>query len=98
MAEVQKIRTGGRQARKSTKKKYKQGRSQGFEKFVEEVEENFKENRKGFWNTAKGLRQGERKTMRSIKNREGKLITENQKILKVWKEHYSEKYVCHPYH
>ena len=63
----------------------KQAKQKTWEKFGENIETNSRNNKKDFWRTIKGLRHGERKRIRNIKNEKGDIVTDEKEILKAWK-------------
>ena len=78
--------------RNNSRDTLREAKQKSWEEFGQDVENNFRNNKKNFWNTVKGLRRGERKQIRNIKDKEGKLQTDEDKILRTWKKHYENKF------
>ena len=70
----------------------KEAKQQSWEKFGNTIEENFRNNKKCFWNIVKGLRQNKGRQVRNIRSSEGKVENEEKRILEVWKEFYERKF------
>jgi hypothetical protein len=62
-------------------------KQEDWEKFVEEIERNFVNNRSCFWKKVKGIRGKYGKKVRNVRNKNGKLITREEEILEVWRTH-----------
>lgn len=67
-------------------------KQKSWEEFGKEIENKFKSNKKEFWGIVKGIRKGERKLIRNIKNDKGELKTEEAEILNTWADHFSNKF------
>ena len=64
-----------------------EAKKKSWEEFGKEIEESFHENNKNFWTPVKHLRGNMRKKVRSVKDKNGQLLTNTDKILETWSEH-----------
>lgn len=68
----------------------KEAKENSWKAFGERMETNSKENQKLFYKTLKGMR-GEKKLQHiAIKDKEGKIVKEEQRVMCRWKQHFEE--------
>ena len=70
------------------KEEVQKSKQRQWEMFGEKLEDNFKENQKLFWGAVKRCRRGNQCPTRHVKNNQGVLIKDDEKILEVWKEYF----------
>jgi hypothetical protein len=61
-----------------------------WEKFGEELESNFWDAPKVFWRTVRGLREGRRTEVRTIKDSRGRILTGPESVLDRWREYFRD--------
>lgn len=59
-----------------------------WEEFGNKLEHNFRENQKLFWGAVKRCRRENKCPTRHVKDKNGEIIKENEKILEVWKDYF----------
>ena len=74
--------------RKETAKEVKQSKQNQWEIFGEKLEENYRENQKLFWGAVKRCRQGNKCQQKHVKNNQGEVVKDQDKILQIWKEYF----------
>lgn len=78
--------------RNEAKEAIKEAKVQSWEDFGNQLEERYKESPKYFWQTVKQLRSNKGKQMRSIKDGNNNLKTQEKDILETWRVHYENKF------
>jgi ribosomal protein S20 len=78
--------------RNESKKAVREAKQKSWEKFVEDIENNYMENKKKFWNIIKAMKGIFGKSATSIKNGENKLITDRESIMEEWRKFYEKKF------
>lgn len=68
----------------------KEAKQKSWEEFGEKLEENSKENQKLFYKTLKNMRNKTETRAKSIKDRNGQLISDEKDIMDRWKEYFYE--------
>ena len=74
--------------RKEARDEVKKSKQHQWERFGEKLEENFRENQKLFWGAIKRCRRGKQCSVKHVKNKEGEMIKDSDKILEVWKDYF----------
>lgn len=77
-------------ARNEAKIEVRKAKEQTWEEFGNEIENNFKDNKRKFWTLIKGLRGKTGKRIRNIQDKQNKLITDTPNILDTWREYYED--------
>ena len=78
--------------RNEAKNAVRKAKEESWNKFGNEVENNYKENKKAFWNTIKNLRGKSGRRIRNIRNEENKIESQQGKIMEIWKRYYEGKF------
>lgn len=76
--------------RAKVKEMVKKAKEKSWEEFGEKMEQDSASNQKLFYRVLKSLRKGKQHEIKNIKTREGKIIVEEENIMKRWKEHFME--------
>lgn len=79
-----------KQQRKRVKELILQAKREAWETFGVELEENSKKNNKLFYNILKKTRRGKDTKLPQLKNKEGKILSDSNKIMERWKEYFQE--------
>ena len=74
--------------RNEAKEVVKRSKQIQWEKFGESLENNYKENQKLFWGAVKSCRRTKPSLVKHIKDKTGKIIKEEAKILERWKDYF----------
>ena len=74
--------------RKEVKEEVRKSKQHQWEKFGEKLEENFRENQKLFWGAVKRCRRGNQSIIKHVKNKQGDVVKDRDKILEVWKDYF----------
>ena len=77
-----------KQLRTEVKNEVRLSKQNQWEEFGNKLEQNFRENQKLFWGAVKRCRQENKCPTRHIKDKNGQVIKDNDKILEVWKDHF----------
>ena len=77
-----------RTKRKEAKDEVIKSKQQQWEQFGEKLEENFRENQKLFWGAIKRCRRGNQNSTKYVKNKQGDIVKDKDKILEVWKDYF----------
>lgn len=78
--------------RNEAKMAVRKAKEESWKEFGNEVENNYKENKKAFWNIIKNLRGKRGRRIRNIRNEENKIESQQGEIMKIWKRYYEEKF------
>lgn len=79
-----------KEKRKEVKIAVKEAKKDSWVKFGQKMNDNFKDNQKLFYGTLKQLRKKKEYNMINIKDKDGKIITDEDKIMERWRQHFSE--------
>lgn len=74
--------------RNEAKEEVKRSKQNQWEKFGERLENNFIENQKLFWGAVKSCRRTKPSLVKHIKDKTGKIVKEETKILETWKDYF----------
>ena len=74
--------------RKEAKNEVKLSKQTQWEIFGEKLEQNYRENQKLFWGAVKRCRRGNNCPIKHVKDKQGEVVKDNDKILDVWKEYF----------
>lgn len=76
--------------RQQVKIKVKEAKKESWKEFGESMRDNYTENQKLFYGTLKQLRNTKTFTMKNIKDKNGKVLTEEKDILERWKQYFKD--------
>ena len=79
-----------RAARKEAARTVSEAKARAWEEFGRILEDNHKTAVKTFWQKIRRIRRGKQDALRTIKSKQGELITDNSKILARWREYFKE--------
>ncbi|XP_039291249.1 uncharacterized protein LOC120352957 [Nilaparvata lugens] len=82
------------QYRRQVKKEVREAKAKTWEEFGQNLEEKYNKDNKIFWKMVKGLRGRRVKEVRSIRNGDGILVSEQKDVLEAWRRYYEEKLCC----
>lgn len=74
--------------RKEAKDEVKKSKQHQWEQFGEKLEANFRDNQKLFWGAIKRCRRENQGQTKHIKNKQGDVVKDKDKILEVWKDYF----------
>ena len=77
-------------ARIEVKNLIKAEKGKSWEEFGNKMKENYSENQKLFYSTLKQLRQKKQVQLKNIKDKNGNIIIENEKIMERWREYFED--------
>ncbi|XP_068082743.1 LINE-1 retrotransposable element ORF2 protein [Anabrus simplex] len=79
-----------KEQRRKVKDLVKTAKRQSWEEFGQRMEKNYKENQKLFYRALKNMRKEKQCPLKFIKDKEGKILTEEKEIMERWKEYFND--------
>jgi exonuclease III len=79
-----------RAARKEAAQTVREAKARAWEEFGKVLEDNHKTAVKVFWQKIRRIRRGKQDALRTVKSKSGEVITDSNKVLARWREHFKE--------